>query len=314
MNRYILQRILAVLPIAFGVTVICFVLMFVAPGDPLQTLLPDNAPPEVVALLKQQYGLDRPLPVQYFVWLWHALQGNLGISIGTGRPVAGELGAAIANTAIVALGAAIVGFALGIALGLFAGYHRGRWPDRIASALAVAGVSVPQYWVGIVLVIFFSVQLNWLPAMGMGPNGVSLAWTDLSHLVMPVATLALIPMGIVTRITRDRVAELLRQDFVRTLRAQGLPEHVVLRHIVKNAAPPVLAVMGLQLGYLFGGSILVETVFNWPGIGFVMSNAILRRDQPMLQGAILVLALLFVAFNLAVDILQTGLDKRISRG
>jgi peptide/nickel transport system permease protein len=314
MGRYILQRIIAVLPIAFGVTVICFVLMFIAPGDPLQTLIPDNAPPDVVALLKHQYGLDKPLPVQYLVWLSNALRGNLGVSIGTGRPVASELGTAIANTAIVALSAAVVGFALGIVLGLIAGYRRGRWPDRIASAIAVAGVSVPQYWVGIVLVIFFSVEFNWLPAMGMGPSGISFAWADLSHLIMPVVTLALIPMGIVTRIMRDRVAELLRQDFVRTLRAQGLPERVVLRFILKNAAPPVLAVMGLQLGYLFGGSILVETVFNWPGIGFVMSNAILRRDEPMLQGAILVLALLFVAFNLVVDILQTSLDKRIRRG
>jgi peptide/nickel transport system permease protein len=314
MGRYILQRIIAVLPIAFGVTVICFVLMFIAPGDPLQTLIPDNAPPDVVALLKHQYGLDQPLPVQYLVWLSNALRGNLGVSIGTGRPVAQELGTALLNTAIVALSAAVVGFALGIVLGLIAGYRRGQWPDRIASAIAVAGVSVPQYWVGIVLVIVFSVEFNWLPAMGMGPSGISFAWTDLSHLIMPVATLALIPMGIVTRIMRDRVADLLRMDFVRTLRAQGLPERVVLRFILKNAAPPVLAVMGLQLGYLFGGSILVETVFNWPGVGFVMSNAILRRDQPMLQGAILVLALLFVAFNLVVDILQTSLDKRIRRG
>lgn len=314
MSRYILHRVLAVLPIAFGVTIICFVLIFIAPGDPLQTLLPDNASPDVIALLKHHYGLDKPLPIQYLVWLGHALQGDLGTSIATGRPVARELSSALANTAIVALGAAVVGFLLGVGLGLVAGYNRGRWPDRISSALAVAGVSVPQYWVGIVLVIFFSVELNWLPAMGMGTNGISLHWSDLSHLLMPIATLALIPMGIVTRIMRDRVSELLRQDFVRTLRAQGLPERIVLRHILKNAAPPVLAVMGLQLGYLFGGSILVETVFNWPGIGFVMANAILRRDEPMLQGAILILALLFVAFNLAVDILQTGLDKRITRG
>lgn len=307
-------RLLAVIPIVLGVTMICFVLMFVAPGDPIQTLLPDNASPEVIALLRHHYGLDRPLPVQYLVWLGHLLQGDLGTSIGTGRPVAGELGAAIGNTAIIAIGAAIIGFAIGIGCGLLAGVHRGGWIDRIASAFALCGLSVPQYWLGIVLVILFSVTLNWLPAMGMGPRGLSWHWQELRNLVMPIATLSLIPAGIVTRITRDRVAELLRQDFVRTLRAQGLAGHAILRHVLKNAAPPILAVMGLQLGYLFGGSILVETVFNWPGVGFLMSNAILRRDQPMLQGTILVLALGFVFLNLLVDLLQSGIDPRMRRG
>ncbi len=306
-------RLLAVIPIVLGVTMICFVLMFVAPGDPIQTLLPDNASPEVIALLRHHYGLDRPLPVQYLVWLGHLLQGDLGTSIGTGRPVAGELGAAIGNTAIIAIGAAIIGFSIGIGCGLLAGVHRGGWIDRIASAFALCGLSVPQYWLGIVLVILFSVTLNWLPAMGMGPRGLSWHWQELRNLVMPIATLSLIPAGIVTRITRDRVAELLRQDFVRTLRAQGLAGHAILRHVLKNAAPPILAVMGLQLGYLFGGSILVETVFNWPGVGFLMSNAILRRDQPMLQGTILVLALGFVFLNLLVDLLQSGIDPRMRR-
>ncbi len=314
MLRLAALRLLAVVPIALGVTIICFVLMFVAPGDPIQTLLPDNATPEVIALLRQAYGLDKPLPVQYLVWLGHLLRGDLGTSIGTGRSVAAELGAAIGNTAIVAGGAAIVGFSLGLALGLLAGTHRGGWIDRVASAVALCGLSVPQYWLGIVMVILFSVTLNWLPAMGMGPHGLSWHWEDLRNLVMPVATLSLIPAGIVTRITRDRVAELLRQDFVRTLRAQGLPTRTIIAHVLKNAAPPILAVMGLQLGYLFGGSILVETVFNWPGVGFLMSNAILRRDQPTLQGAILVLSLGFVFLNLLVDLLQSSVDPRIRRG
>ena len=307
-------RLLAVIPIVLGVTMICFVLMFVAPGDPIQTLLPDNASPEVIALLRHHYGLDRPLPVQYLVWLGHLVQGDLGTSIGTGRPVAGELAAAIGNTAIIAIAAGIVGFAIGVGCGLLAGVHRGGWIERVVSAFALCGLSVPQYWLGIVLVILFSVTLNWLPAMGMGPRGLSWHWQELRNLVMPVATLSLIPAGIVTRITRDRVAELLRQDFVRTLRAQGLAGHVIMRHVLKNAAPPILAVMGLQLGYLFGGSILVETVFNWPGVGFLMSNAILRRDQPMLQGTILVLALGFVFLNLVVDLLQSGIDPRMRRG
>jgi peptide/nickel transport system permease protein len=313
MLRYTLRRLITVIPIAFGVTIVCFCLVFLAPGDALQTLIPDNAPPEVIELLKHRYGLDQPLPMQYLLWLDHAAHGDLGVSIGTGRPVAPELTAAIGNTAVIAICAAIVGFSLGLILGLLAGYHRGGWVDRVCSAIAVAGLSVPQYWLGIILVIGFSVELNWLPAMGMGPGGVSPHWSDIRNMILPVSTLALVPMGIIARSTRDRVAEVLRLDFVRTLRAEGLPGHVILRHVVKNAAPPVLAVMGLQLGYLFGGSILVETVFNWPGVGFLMSNAILRRDQPMLQGSILVLALLFVALNLIVDIVQTSIDPRIRR-
>ena len=163
------------------------------------------------------------------------------------------------------------------------------------------------------MTIIFAVELNWLPAIGIGPGGVSLSWEDLSHIVLPVLTLSLIPMGIVARTVRGKVVELMAMEFIQTLRAKGLRSFGILRHVVKNAAPSVMAVMGLQLGYLFGGSILVETVFNWPGVGFLMSNAILRRDMPMLQGAILILALLFVVLNLIVDLLQTTIDPRIRR-
>ena len=310
---YVLRRILYTVPIALSVTVICFLLVHIAPGDPLQMMLPDNATPEAAAELKAKYGLDKPLPVQYLVWLGHVAHGDLGTSISTGRAVADQLSAAIGNTAIIATGGAVVGFLMGVGLGLVAGLCADTFIDRGATTIAIAAISVPHYWLAIVMTIIFAVELNWLPAIGIGPGGISPSWEDLSHIVLPVLTLSLIPMGIVARTVRGKVVELMAMEFIQTLRAKGLRPLGVLRHVVKNAAPSVMAVMGLQLGYLFGGSILVETVFNWPGVGFLMSNAILRRDMPMLQGAILMLALLFVVLNLIVDLLQTTIDPRIRR-
>jgi peptide/nickel transport system permease protein len=204
----------------------------------------------------------------------------------------------------------------GCFFGFVAGYFRDTWLDRLASAVAVLGVSVPHYWLGMVLVIIFSVQLNWLPAVGAGP-GSSAAWRfDLEHLrylILPAVTMSVIPMGIITRTVRALVGDILSQEFVMALRAKGLGNLRVFLHVVKNAAPTALAVMGLQLGYLLGGSILIETVFSWPGTGFLLNSAIFQRDLPLLQGTILVLALFFVFLNLIVDVVQTTLDPRIKR-
>ena len=212
--------------------------------------------------------------------------------------------------------ASLIGFVLGLVLGGLAGAYRGTWIDRVATGFAVAGVSVPHYWLGMVLVIIFSVKLGWLPAMGAGPGGDSdwaWDWEHFQHLILPAVTLSVIPMGIITRTVRGVVAEILNQDFVNTLRGKGMLPRNVFVHVVKNAAPTALAVMGLQLGYLMGGSILVETVFSWPGTGFLLNSAIFQRDIPVLQGTILVLALFFVALNLIVDLVQTALDPRIKR-
>ncbi len=208
-------------------------------------------------------------------------------------------------------------FFIGYVMGALAGCFPGRWLDRTVTGTAVVGVSLPNYWLGIVLVIFFAVQYMWLPATGMGPNGSSsfhlLQWSNAKFLVLPVVTLAMIPIGIIARTTRAAVAEVRNQDFVQTLRAKGLSEWAVTRHVLKNSLPQVLAVMGLQFGYLLGGSILVETVFTWPGSGFLLSKAIINRDVPVLQGTILVLALIFVATNLVVDLLQSLIDPRLRR-
>ena len=202
-------------------------------------------------------------------------------------------------------------------MGALAGCFPGRVTDRIVTGAAVIGVSLPNYWLGLVLVIIFAVEFMVLPASGMGQSGSAAFtlwhWSDAQFLVLPVITLAMLPIGIIARTTRAAVAEVRSQDFVTTLRAMGLGEGAVMRHVLKNAAPQVLAVMGLQFGYLMGGSILVETVFTWPGSGFLLNKAIINRDIPVLQGTILALSLIFVATNLVVDLLQAVLDPRIRR-
>ncbi len=316
MLAYILKRLLYSIPIALSVTVVSFVLVYLAPGDPLNAIAPADAPAEVVEALRAAYGLDKPLPVQYLLWLWRALQGDLGTSIASGRPVSIEVLSAVNNTLLLAGFAALGGVLLGCLLGALAGYHRDRWIDRLATGLSVIGVSIPHYWLGLVLTIVFSIALNWFPAMGAGPDG-SKEWTmdfeHLRYLVLPAITLSVIPMGIITRTVRALVADMLEQEFVVALRARGLSGSAIFRHVAKNTAPTVLAVAGLQVGYLMGGSILVETVFAWPGTGFLLNTAIFQRDIPLLQGTLLILCLFFVILNLLVDIVQPLIDPRMGR-
>ena len=311
---YLLKRLGLVIPIAISVTVVCFSLVYLAPGDPLSAILPSDASIELIEKLKKEYGLDKPIPVQYVIWLGKALIGDLGTSIATGRPVSSEIGRAISNTLVLAFFGSAIGFSLGLAFGTIAGYKQGSWIDKTVTGIAVAGVSVPHYWLGMVLVIIFSVILGWLPAMGAGPSG-KWAWDleHIKHVLLPAITISVIPTAIVTRTVRALVADILGREFVTALRAKGLTDRGVFIHVVKNAAPTSLAVMGVQLGYLMGGSILVETVFSWPGTGFLLNTAIFQRDIPLLQGTILVLALFFVGLNLVVDLIQTALDPRIKR-
>lgn len=316
MIAYLLRRILYTLPIMAGVALVCFALVHLAPGDPLVSVLPPDASAELQQQLRTLYGFDRSLPEQFFTWVWRALQGDLGTSIASSRPVAAEVLTAVGNTLRLAVVATLIGFFFGCLFGFVAGYFRNSWVDRGASLLSVLGVSVPHYWLGMVLVIVFAAQLNWLPATGAGPGGSgdwAWDWEHFKHMLLPAITMSVIPMGIVARTVRALVAEILAQEFVIGLRAKGLTHLGVFRHVVKNAAPTALAVMGLQLGYLLGGSILIETVFAWPGTGFLLNSAIFQRDLPLLQGTILVLAMFFVVLNVVVDIVQTLLDPRIAR-
>jgi peptide/nickel transport system permease protein len=316
MLAFLLQRLLYTLPIMFGVALVCFALVHLAPGDPLVSILPPDASAELQQQMRTLYGFDRSLPEQFASWGWRALQGDLGTSIASNRPVADEVIKAVGNTLRLAVMATLIGFILGGLFGFVAGYFQNSWIDKAASLTSVLGVSVPHYWLGMVLVIVFSVQLMWLPSSGAGPGGSDewvWNWAHLQHMVLPALTMSVIPMGIIARTVRALVAEILAQEFIVGLRAKGLTDFGIFMHVVKNAAPTALAVMGLQLGYLLGGSILIETVFSWPGTGFLLNSAIFQRDLPLLQGTILVLAMFFVLLNLVVDVIQTLLDPRIAR-
>jgi peptide/nickel transport system permease protein len=317
MWAYTLRRLIMTIPILLGVTIICFALVQIAPGDPIQSLLPPDATEADAERLRQFYGLDQPIVIQYANWLGKVLTGDFGLSIQTNTPVAFEVTRAFVNTITIAALATAVAFVLSLTIGVLAAYRMGGWVDKLVTGIAVFGISVPTFWLGVVLVIVFAVNLNWLPATGMGANGSDnfsyLRWEDFKFAIMPIIALALPPLGIMTRTTRSSIAEVLGQDYIQTLRAKGLGEVSILMHALRNAMPQVLAMLGLQLGYLIGGSVLVETVFTWPGTGFLLNKAILTRDIPLLQGTILVLAVAFVLINLVVDLAQSMIDPRIQR-
>ena len=314
MFSYLIRRITYAIPIMLGVALVCFALVHLAPGDPLVSILPPDASQELAEQMRELYGFNRSYPEQFAVWVWRAMQGDLGTSIASGRPVASEVLRAVSNTLRLAAVATLIGFIFGCLFGFVAGYFRNSWVDRTASVLSVLGVSVPHYWLGMVMVIVFAAILNWLPATGMGSGDVwAWDWQHLKYMVLPALTMSVIPMGIIARTVRALVADLLDQEFIVGLRAKGLTQFGIFKHVVKNAAPTALAVMGLQLGYLLGGSILIETVFSWPGTGFLLNSAIFQRDLPLLQGTILVLAMFFVVLNLLIDVVQTLLDPRIAR-
>jgi peptide/nickel transport system permease protein len=312
MLAYLIRRVVYTIPILFGVALVCFALVHIAPGDPLVSVLPPDASADLQAMLRTLYGFDRSYAEQFARWLWRAAHGDLGTSIATGRPVVDEVFKAVGYTLRLSVLATLIGFFFGCLFGFVAGYYRDSFVDKAASALSVLGVSVPHYWLGMVLVIVFAAILGWLPPTGAG-SGNEDFWGALRYMILPAITMSVIPMGIVARTVRALVADILAQEFVVGLRAKGLTDRGVFNHVVKNAAPTALAVMGLQLGYLLGGSILIETVFAWPGTGFLLNAAIFQRDLPLLQGTILVLALFFVILNLLVDVVQTTLDPRIQR-
>jgi peptide/nickel transport system permease protein len=313
MLQFVLRRILQVIPILLGVTLVTFALVQMMPGSIADMLVPPSAPQSLKDEINRIYGFDRSLFEQYFLWLGQLLAGNLGLSLVSSRPVAGEIFAAMLNTLQITLISAVIGFSLGTLFGALAALNAGKWPDRVFTLVSIAGVSVPHYWLAILMVTIFSVQFNLLPAQGIGPPGFPLTWEQWRPMIMPIFTLSLIPMGVVGRLVRASVLEVLSQEFVQALGAKGLRNREVRRHIAKNAAPAVLAVMGLQFGYLLGGSILVETVFNWPGTGKLLNQAIFTNDMPIIQATVLVLSIMFVLVNLLVDVAQAAIDPRMRR-
>lgn len=264
---YALRRLVMTIPILLGVTIICFALVKIAPGDPIRALLPPGATDADAARLMSMYGLDKPVPLQYLIWLGHVVTGNLGMAISTNTPVAFEVWNAFGNTFAISLIAVVLSFVLSLIMGVIAAYRLGGIADRIVTATAVFGISVPTFWLAVVFVIIFAVNLKLLPATGMGDSNSGkfsyFRWDDFKFAILPILALTLAPLGIMMRTTRSSVAEILNQDFVQTIRAKGMSEFRVIVHAVRNAMPQIVAMLGLQLGYLVGGSVLVETVFSW---------------------------------------------------
>jgi len=273
------------------------------PGDAAQVIAGELATRDEIERMRTQLGLDRPLPVQYVSFLASLLKLDLGRSARTGLPVFSEITARLPNTLLLALVSIVLASILGVAAGVVSATRQYSWTDHLTMSLALFGVSMPVYWLGLMLILLFSVTLHWLPAGGTGSP---------ASIILPAVTLASFSTGIIARMTRSSMLEVLRQDYTRTARSKGLTERVVIyKHALKNAMIPVVTVIGLQFGSLLGGAVLTETVFAWPGIGRLIVDSILARDYPVVQGAILIFALMFVLVNLLVDTMYGYIDPRI---
>lgn len=331
MARYTIRRLLSFIPVLMGVTIVVFSFIHLLPGDPAMAMLRENAPPEVAQRIRTSLGLDKPLYEQYLIYLDRTLHGNLGESLVTHIPVADELANRFPATAELAISALLIAILIGIPSGVLSAVRRNSWIDTLSMFIALVGVSMPIFWLGLMLSMFFGVALHWLPfqsragvdttivhitgfylidtlASGNLPGFIDVV----RHLVLPAFVLATVPMSIIARMTRSSMLEALNQDYIRTAHAKGLRERaVVVRHALKNAMLPVVTVIGLQVGFLLSGAILTETIFSWPGIGRWVYDEILLRDYPVIQGSILFIAIIFVAVNLIVDLSYAYLDPRI---
>jgi ABC-type dipeptide/oligopeptide/nickel transport system permease component len=281
--RYLARRLLLAVPTLFGVLAVTFLLLFVAPGDPVQEMVGERADAATIARLRRELRLDDPLPTQFAAYAGGVLRGDLGRSFITGRPIARDVAERFPKTLLLAGTAMLFASAAGIALGVVSARRPGGWADRLALGGAYLGISFPVYWVGLLLIVFFAVQLRWLPASGYAPGA-----RGLRYLVLPALALGTRSVAFLARVTRSAMLEVLGSDYVRTARAKGLAERaVVFRHGLRNALIPVVTVLGLDFGYYLTGSILTETIFSWPGIGRYVVNAISRRDLPAIQGSVL---------------------------
>lgn len=311
MTRFLTSRVLSLAFVLWLVTIIAFVMIRLAPGDPSAVMLGSDASPKAVAEFRAAYGLDRPLPVQYLAWLGHVVRGDLGTSIYLGRPVTTAILERLPISLTLTLSAFAIAVVLGISLGLIAAYWHDTWVDRLVSVVAALGLSMPSFWLGICLIYLFAVRWPVMPS-----GGFVEPWIDpgksFRHLVLPAFALGYLQSGLIARMTRASMLEALRGDFVRVARSKGVGEfRVVVKHAFRNALIPVLTVTGITLAVMFGGAVVIETVFTLPGVGRLLVNAVVRRDYPVVQGTLLVVAAWYVVVNIAVDVLYTVSDPRI---
>ncbi|MCA8879082.1 MAG: ABC transporter permease [Rhodobacteraceae bacterium] len=313
MASYILKRLLAVFPVLFGLTIIVFLIMAMIPGDPATAILGSYATPENVAKLNRDLGLDQPLPMQYLTWLGNLLHGDLGRSYTLNRPVLDEVLERFGATLVLAGTALILCSVFGLLAGVVSAVRQYGWTDKIVTFVVLIGISTPSFWLGLLMILFFAVDLKWFPASGMYAIYGGGDLPDLlHHLVLPAVTLSVVATGVIARLTRTAMLEVLRQDYIRTARAKGLTERrVILRHAFKAALVSVIPVIGIQAGFVMGGAVYIETVFQWPGIGSMLVTAISTRDLLLVQGGVLVVASAYVMVNLLADLVQTMIDPRL---
>jgi ABC-type dipeptide/oligopeptide/nickel transport system permease component len=303
-TRFLLARLALLVPTLLGVLALTFLLLYVAPGDPVQAMVGERADPETLARLRAELHLDDPLPIQFVRYVGGVARGDLGTSYITRRPILGDLLERFPATLRLAGAAMLFAALTGIGIGIYGAWRPGSWPDRLSALGAYLGVSFPVYWVGLILILMFAVHVRWLPPSGSG---------GLSYLVLPALALGMRSVAFLSRMTRAAMQEVLQSDFIRTARAKGLGEgRVVLSHGFRNALLPVVTVLGLDFGSYLTGSILTETIFSWPGVGRYVLTAIDKRDLPAIQGSILFLSVVFVLVNLVTDLVYAKVDPRVA--
>ncbi|HIC82462.1 MAG TPA: ABC transporter permease [Kiloniellaceae bacterium] len=313
MLGYVIKRLLAVVPVLFGLTIIVFAMMALIPGDPAIAILGSFATPENVAKLNRDLGLDKPQIQQYFIWLGNLLEGDLGRSYSLNRPVTDEVLERFSATLILAGAALILCTLWGLLIGIWTAARQYGWTDKILTFVVLIGISVPSFWLGLLLILLFAVNLRWLPASGMFAIYGGGDLPDLlRHLILPAVTLSVVATGVIARLTRSAMLEVLRQDFIRTARAKGVSvTRVLYAHAFKAALVSIIPVIGVQAGFVLGGAVYIETVFQWPGVGRMLVQAISTRDILLVQGGVIVVAASYVIFNLLADLAQSWLDPRI---
>jgi peptide/nickel transport system permease protein len=304
--RYLTRRALALVPILFGVTIVTFVVLRVIPGDPIQALIDERGvgiDQATIESIRQQFGLDKPLPVQYGKFVADAVKGDLGRSFSSRQPVTSEILARLPATARLAGAAMVLAIVAGMLLGMIAAVRRTTWVDSASMVVALSGLSIPVFWLALLLMYVLSIQLGLLPPSGYG---------EWRNIVMPAIALGAAPAAVIARITRSAILEVIGSDYVTTARAKGLTERVVIwRHTLRNALVPVVTILGLQIGSLLSGAVVTETIFNWPGVGRLLVDSIFRRDFPMVQGGVILVAGIFAVVNVATDLVYAVIDPRI---
>ncbi len=303
MTAFVARRLLLAIPTLAGVLVVVFLLLYVAPGDPVLEMVGERADEETIARLRAELRLDEPIHMQFLHYSSGVVRGDLGRSYTTGRPITQDILERFPRTLQLAAAAMLLAAVTGITLGVISAHRPGGWIDRSALGLAYLGISFPVYWVGLILILIFAVMLRWLPPSGYG---------GIEYLILPALALGMRSIAFLARMTRSSMLEVLGSDYVRTARAKGLRERAVLtRHALRNALIPVITILGLDFGYYLTGSILTETIFSWPGLGRYVVNAIARRDLPAIQGAVLFMSVVFVIVNLVTDLIYAKTDPRV---